>query len=51
MVVLVDGIERDPSVLTHILSKLYLLLYNVTLKFSFLMYYFDKADGNELLRD
>lgn len=47
MVAPVDVIERDPPVLTPILSKLYLLLS----LFSFPMYYFGKADGHELLRE
>lgn len=37
--------------LNHILSKLYLLHYNVTLMVSFLIHYFDKTDGNEFLKD
>lgn len=44
-------LRGTPLLLNHILSNLYLLHYNVTLKFSFLIYYFDKAHGNEFLRE
>ena len=51
MVASVDPVEGNPSAVKSHSSKLYLLHYNVTLKFSFLTYDFDKADGNEFSRD